>query len=221
MKKVFAIIMVLALAISAIALPALAEETTGAVDQVTTATTQTGRGGRGSHPQQMPGQNGQQFQMHGQNGQLPQMPGQNSQNGQQFQMPGRGNQNMNQGKGAAGRFRKAGMRLDLDQLLKDGVITREVYDAITNYLKEQVSQQADAAVPAEGAEPPALPDGTTPAEGAEPPALPDGTAPAEGSKPQGMEEQLLKDLLDSGVITQEQYDLLLTKVSAAPAPSDT
>ena len=79
MKKTIALLMTLALVISAVALPALAEEPAGTVDQATSATRQGGqnsqsaKGGRGGR-QQMPGQNSQ-------NGQTPQMPGQNSQNG--------------------------------------------------------------------------------------------------------------------------------------------
>ena len=52
MKKTLALLMALALVISAIALPALAENNT--VDQTTSATMQTTRGGRGGKGQ-MPG----------------------------------------------------------------------------------------------------------------------------------------------------------------------
>ncbi len=213
MKKILALLMAVTLVIGAAVLPALAEGTDGTTDSTTSATV-TGKGGRGGNRQlpgngqmpQTPGQNGQMPQMPGQNGQMPQMPGQNGQNTQpdQNQQPGKGIRGGNRGY-------RAGKHFDLDQLLADGVITQEVYDAITNYMKENAPQaQADAA-PAEGTEPPALPDGTVPAEGSELPAAPEGEPGAE-------ELQLLNDLLESGAITQEQYDTL-TKNIAAPAPA--
>ena len=58
-----------------------------------------------------------------------------------------------------------------------------------------------------------MPDGTAPAEGTEPPAAPETEAP------ESPEALLLKQLLDSGVITQEQYDALLPSFSA-PAPAE-
>ena len=281
MKKTIAMLMTLALLISALAVPALAEETAGTTDAVTSATTQvTGKGGQNRMPgqnnrndrmpgngqmPQTPGQNNRNGQMPG-NGQMPQMPGQNSRNGQMPgngqipqmpgqdsqtpqlpdqnsqddqntgtpQKPGRGMKHGRQGKGADGQN---GKQMIFDQLLKDGVITQEVYDAITAWLQQNMPQaQQDTAsdggeqAPAEGTEPPALPDGTAPAEGSEPPTLPDGTAPAEGSEPPALPEnapdesvnpmeEMLKSLLDSGVITQEQYDLLLTAIQSLPQPS--
>ncbi len=318
MKKTIAMLMTLALLVSALAVPALAEETAGTTEAVTSATTQvTGKGGQNRMPgqnnrndrmpgngqmPQTPGQNNQNGQMPG-NGQMPQMPGQNSrndqmpgngqipqmpgqdsqdsqtpqlpdqnsqgdqntqdnqtpqlpdqnsqddQNTQTSQKPGHGMKHGRQGKGADGQN---GKQMIFDQLLKDGVITQEVYDAITAWLQQNMPQaqqdtasdggkQAptegteppalpDGTAPAEGSEPPALPDGTAPAEGSEPPALPDGTAPAEGSEPPALPEnapdesvnpmeEMLKSLLDSGVITQEQYDLLLTAIQSLPQPS--
>lgn len=73
-----------------------------------------------------------------------------------------------------------------DQLLKDGIIDQELYEIIISYVKERAArEQPDTAAPAEGFRPPALPDQAQ-----------------EG--PSGAEEQLLKSLLDSGAITQEQ-----------------
>ena len=69
-----------------------------------------------------------------------------------------------------------------------------------------MEDHANAEAPAEG---------TAPAEGSEPPALPDGTAPDGTASAQ---EELLKSLLDSGVITQEQYDLLVSALQAPQAP---
>ena len=218
MKKTIALLMTLALVISAVALPALAEEP--AVDQVTSATQQGGqnnqfsRGGRGGR-QQMPGQNSQ-------NGQAPQMPGQNDQNsqasqvpgqnGQNSRMPGRGGKGNRQGgftAGTDGQTVKHGKTAVFDRLLVDGVITQEIYDAIIAWMQQQAPQaQQNAEAPAEG---------TAPAEGSEPPALPDGTAPDGTASAQ---EELLKSLLDSGVITQEQYDLLAGALQAPQAPPD-
>lgn len=228
MKKTIALLMTLALVISAVALPALAEEPAGTVDQVTSATRQSGqnnqfsRGGRGGR-QQMPEQNSQMPQMPGQNGQnsqAPQMPGQNDQNsqaprvpgqnGQNSRMPGRGGKGNRQGgftAGTDGQTVKHGKTAVFDRLLADGVITQEIYDAITAWMQQQVPQaQQNAEAPAEG---------TAPAEGSEPPALPDGTAPDGTASAQ---EELLKSLLDSGAITQEQYDQLAGALQAPPAP---
>ena len=216
MKKTIALLMTLALVISAVAIPALAEEP--AVDQVASATQQGGqnnqfsRGGRGGR-QQMPGQNSQ-------NGQAPQMPGQNDQNsqapqvpgqnGQNSRMPGRGGKGNRQGgftAGTDGQTVKHGKTAVFDRLLADGVITQEIYDAIIAWMQQQTPQaQQNAEAPAEG---------TAPAEGSEPPALPDGTAPDGTASAQ---EELLKSLLDSGVITQEQYDLLVSALQAPQAP---
>ena len=194
------------------------------------------RNGKNGQMPQMPGQNGQSGQ-NDQSGQLPQAPDQNSQNGQPTQRGtkdrgmNRGNRNANDQKTA-----KSGRQPMFDKLLAEGVITQDVYDAIMNYLKEHAPQKpgtADTqtesgttpdgsettAVPAEGTEPPALPDGAAPAEGTEPPAPPQNNGPAEG-EPENMEQQLLRELLDNGVITQEQYDLILEKITAAETVSN-
>ena len=183
MKKTIALLMTLALVISAVAIPALAEEP-AAVDQVTSATQATRqngqpvRGGRGGR----------------------QMPGQNGQNGQMPQMPGKGGRNSRQG-GFKGdhddRSMKHGTAI-FDRLLADGVITQETYDAIAAWIQQQMPQvQQNAETPAEG---------TAPTE---------GTAPAENTDEQA---ELLKSLLESGVITQEQYDLLVSALQTPPAP---
>ena len=205
MKKTIALLMTLALVISAVALPALAEEPAGTVDQATSATRQGGqnsqsaKGGRGGR-QQMPGQNSQ-------NGQALQTPGQNGQNSR---MPGKGGKGNRQNKSAAGSDNqtvKHGKTAVFDRLLADGVITQEIYDAIIAWMQQQAPQaQQNAEAPAES---------TAPAEGSEPPALPDGTAPDGTANAQ---EELLKSLLDSGVITQEQYDLLAGALQAPQAP---
>ena len=67
---------------------------------------------------------------------------QNSQNSQQSQLPGQNGRGMKRGNrsgsqsadGTSIRTGKFGKHLDFDQLLKDGVITQEVYDAIAAYM---------------------------------------------------------------------------------------
>ena len=205
MKKMFALLMTLMIIISAAALPAIAEEGQDQTDTVTSATVPNGRGNRQGMPQ-APGKR--------QDGQQPQQPG-SQQYGQQSGMP-RGGKNTQ--KARNGRMHNADSRQNqiFDQLLKDGVITQEVYDAIMTYLKEHLpTGQPEAPSQTDGTGVPALPEGQTPAEGETPPALPENPQP-EG---ESAEEQLLKDLLERGVITQEQYDLLCS-ATAGKAPSD-
>ena len=125
-------------------------------------------------------------------------------------MPGKGGKGNRQNKSAAGSDNqtvKHGKTAIFDRLLADGVITQEIYDAIIAWMQQQAPQaQQNAEAPAES---------TAPAEGSEPPALPDGTAP-DGSA--SAQEELLKTLLDTGVITQEQYDLLVSALQATQAP---
>ena len=109
-------------------------------------------------------------------------------------------------------FDEAAKQEIFDQLLADGIITQEVYDAIAAWMQAKAPQaQQSGTAPAEGSEPPALPDGTAPAEGSEPPALPEGAPDNTAAL------QLLKELLDNGTITQEQYDLLAGGVQVPPA----
>lgn len=244
MKRTLVLLLAAALVIGALSLPALAETTDETADTVSSATVQDqqaagntasrGHGNRqmpGQNGPQMPGQGGQQMpgqnrqQKPGRNGQ--QMPGQNGQqvpgqSGQQMpgqngqQVPGQENGSTTQGKGFGGRHNgRHGARLDLDRLLKENVITQEVYDTITEYMKKNAPQQDTAnasaeTAPAEGSEPPAAP-----AEGSEPPAAPEGA----GEAPESPELRMLNELLESGAITQEQYDLLVSKLEA-PAGAD-
>ena len=282
MKKLIALLMILALLISAAALPAMAEGKTETVNQVSG---EAGRGGPGGQqPPQMPGggRNGQggpggqqppampggseegQGGSDGQqppampggsqdnaNGQQPpQMPGgseegQGGSNGQQPPaMPGDsqdntgvqqpGNQNgsgqNNQGgpggqkpqgkpgKNAGGKQDTPGgepaKRLDFEQLVQEGVITRDVCDEILNYMKERAPSEGaedTASTGKNGAQ--ARPEGNAPSQGSEPPAIPDGNQHAAG----GMEEQLLQELLDQNIITQETYDLLMARLTTAEA----
>lgn len=226
MKKMLALLITLMLVISAVSLPVLAEEN-NATDTTTSATVQPARGGRGGRfqapgngqnaqtPGQMPQMPGNQNgQMPGsQNGQMPQMPGsQNGQmpdNNQNGQMPGGQNGQMPGMNGKGGRkggHSAAGSTVKtekleawLTQLVTDGVITQEVSDAILTYIKDKAAQaQTVTAAPADAAEAPVLPDEAAPA------ASP--------------EEQLLKEMLENGVITQEQYDQYAGRTAAPEAP---
>ena len=254
MKKIFVTMTTLALVLCMAALPVLAEETAGVADTNTAATAtvpqtgtdegqaagqlpqMTGKAGRNGRMGQMPWQNGQ-------NSHMPQMPcqnGQNGQNGMQFRFSGKGGRGMGQDFGGQNGMdhRKGfgGSQFLMDRLLKDGVITHEVYDAIVAYMQEHAPQQASAADPADGTaqaqgtEPPALPEGAG-AEGFQAPAMPNGAAadgsqaPAlpEGAQAQGenTEAELLKGLLESGAITQEQYEALMAKIALnATAPAN-
>ena len=240
MKKLIAILMTLALVISAFALPALAEETEATADAATSATTTTAKGGRGGMPgkgQQPPAMNGnghnnqngpdnQQFptmpgnNQNNQNGpdnqQFPAMPGndQNSQNDQNGQN-GQNSRNSQKPSGKPGKGRNGRNGINGQQppeLVKDGVIDQELCDKILNYMKEHAPQgQPGGSVPTEDSQSPVQSDGNTPAEGSQPSARPEGVQGQQG----GFEEQLLKDLLDNSIITQEQYDLLLARITVA------
>ncbi len=103
---------------------------------------------QGSQQPQTPDQNGQQPQTPNQNGQQPQTPDQNTQqpqtpdqNTQQPQTPGQNGGNRKHDNAKNGRTGKSGAGLDLDQLLKENVISQDVYDAIINYLNSLATLQ--------------------------------------------------------------------------------
>lgn len=103
---------------------------------------------QGSQQPQTPDQNGQQPQTPDQNGQQPQTPDQNGQqpqtpdqNTQQPQTPGQNGGNRKHDNAKNGRTGKSGAGLDLDQLLKENVISQDVYDAIINYLNSLATLQ--------------------------------------------------------------------------------
>ena len=102
---------------------------------------------KGQQPQ-TPDQNGQQQQMPNQNGQQPQAPNQGSQqpqtpdqNAQQPQTPGQNGGNRKHDNAKNGRTGKPGAGFDPDQLLKENVISQDVYDAIINYLNSLATLQ--------------------------------------------------------------------------------
>ena len=195
---------------------------------------QNGQGGpNGQQPPAMPG--GGQNDQGGPSGQQPPaMPDgeQSSQDTQSGQQPGneetdRSSRDGRQPKGKPGKKDRGGRstpdgepekQLDFEQLVKDNVISQDVCDAILAYMKEHAPQdQSRETGTTEESESQDQRGTEPPARGSEPPAKPEGTQDAPG----GMEEQLLKELLDGGVITQEVYDLLLSRLTTAESTTDT
>ncbi|MBQ1364672.1 MAG: hypothetical protein IIY60_02550 [Clostridia bacterium] len=163
MKRILTMTLAAALLICALSLPAMAESTetteTTATTETTTETTDAvssatrnnrnnqaapqQKPGRGQKPgrngqQQMPNQGSQQPQTPDQNGQQPQTPDQNT---QQPQTPGQNGGNRKHDNAKNGRTGKSGAGFDLDQLLKENVISQDVYDAIINYLNSLATLQ--------------------------------------------------------------------------------
>ena len=164
MKRILTMTLAAALLICALSLPAMAESTetteTTATTETTTETTDAvasaTRNNRNNQaaPQQKPGRgqkpgrNGQQQQAPNQGSQQPQTPDQNAQqpqtpnqNGQQPQTPGQNGGNRKHDNAKNGRTGKSGAGLDLDHLLKENVISQDVYDAIINYLNSLATLQ--------------------------------------------------------------------------------
>jgi len=154
MKRILTMTLAAALLICALSLPAMAESTetteTTATTETTTETTDAvasaTRNNRNNQaaPQQKPGRgqkpgrNGQQQQAPNQGSQQPQTPDQNT---QQPQTPGQNGGNRKHDNTKNGRTGKSGAGLDLDQLLKENVISQDVYDAIINYLNSLATLQ--------------------------------------------------------------------------------
>ena len=154
MKRILTMTLAAALLICALSLPAMAESTetteTTATTETTTETTDAvssaTRNNRNNQaaPQQKPGRgqkpgrNGQQQQAPNQGSQQPQTPDQNT---QQPQTPGQNGGNRKHDNAKNGRTGKSGAGLDLDQLLKENVISQDVYDAIINYLNSLATLQ--------------------------------------------------------------------------------
>ena len=147
--------------------------------------------------EQMPEMNGEVSQM-SENGQPPQMP----ENGQAPQMNGNGPED------------NFGF-ISFENYVADGTISQETYEAITKFMEENKPELPEGM--AEG-ERPELPEG---AEEGERPELPEGAE--EGELPEMKEGEgpdLLKDLLEAGVITQEEYDALAAAREAGRPAAD-
>ena len=184
MKKTLSILLALTLAVTAAA--ALAEDTAAPAAGATQEIQTIARGGRGHG--RMPGNN----QMPGKG----QMPGRG-------RMPGRGgrrNDMRNPAQAPAQSNTQAPDQLpglpDLDTLVTKGVISQDTADKIKAWLEEHKPADLPAA-PADGQQP------EVPADGQQP------EAPAEGQQP-----DLLKDLLEAGIITQAEYESLSAEMAA-------
>jgi len=136
------------------------------------------------------------------NGQAPEMNGevpQTGENGQAPQMGENGQPPQMNGKGPEDDF---GF-IEFKNYVEDGTISQETYDAITKYMEENKPELPEGMKEGER---PELPEGAV--EG-ERPELPEGAK--DGERPEMKEGEgpdLLKDLLEAGVITQEEYDTL-------------
>ena len=153
MKKLLVLLLTIALGISAVTVPVLAEEAGEEPDQITSATTQSQK----KHQRTSGGEETSETPESTREDQTSQTPDQDSQNAQdsrksrKSETSGKAGRSQKQEKrsgrkdsGTAGvRIGKSGKHVDLDRLLSDGVITREVYDAIIKYMEEQVSQPAE------------------------------------------------------------------------------
>lgn len=136
-------------------------------------------------------------------------------------------------------------RMDLKKLLEDGVIDEDTYNAIESYLKENAPEkpESDADSAQDGQQPPEKPegdadsaqDGQQPPEkpesdadnaqdGQQPPEKPEGDTDNAQEMPEdlggGLDEVQLKNLLDAGIITQEQYDTLLNLLTGSTDSAD-
>ena len=91
--------------------------------------------------------------------------------------------------------------IDFEACVKDGTISQETYDAIKKYMDENKPERPTAG--GEEDSKPEMKDGEKPElpEEGEKPELPEA-----GEKPE--KPDLLKDLLDAEVITQDEYDAL-------------
>ena len=87
--------------------------------------------------------------------------------------------------------------IDFDAMVKEGVITQDTCDRIRAYMADHKPANLPGAQAQPGEKP------------ADPPAANDSEAPAEGG--------LLRELLDAGVITQEEYDALTGTLTAVEA----
>ncbi len=88
----------------------------------------------------------------------------------------------------------------LQTLVDEGLISQETLTAILNYMKENQPAMPDGQQP--GGDPSAMPDGQQP--GGDPPAMPDGQQSGVM-----LSQTLLSDLLNAGILTQDEYDAIL------------
>lgn len=97
-------------------------------------------------------------------------------------------------------------RVDTRKLLEDGVIDEDTYNAIEEYLKENAPEKLEGEQDDTQQLPEKLEDEADD-DSADQPELPEIGG--------GLDEAQLKSLLDAGVITQEQYDTLLKRLTGS------
>ena len=239
-KKIAALCLAACLALSA----ATALAATDAADTRTAAVEtggrmngqQPGQNGQNRQMPQMPGQNSQNRQMpqmpgqNGQNRQMPQMPGQNGQNGQMPQQPGQNGQNRQMP-----QFPFGGQQSQFP----DGSAPND-----ENAQDDQDTQNDESTQDDENAQDtPDAPDGQAP-NGQAPQMTGfvdfdqlarDGViseetlegirtymrqhAPAQNAQPSGERPDLLSDLREAGVITEDEYAAIAGASTAAQAPA--
>ncbi len=214
---------------------------------------QNGNNANGQQAPAMPGQNGGEA-----NGQAPAMPGDpangstengqqapaapentgaeadaassaTSQNGQQAPQKGMAPQGKMGGHRGGKDARGMNGKGSFENLLKNGVIDQNTYNAIMDYMKQHAPAGAPNGQAQDGTTPPAMPEGegsSQAQDGTTPPAMPEGaegTTPPE--KPEGengqapQEDDLLKKLVEEGILTQEQADAVAAAQTAAAADS--
>ena len=199
MKKIISMLLVTAM----LALTAAALADTGSDQSMPSGQPPFGQPPSGDPPEKPDGQapSGEQPSGQAHNGQMPSGDPPEKLNGE---MPS-GEQPSGQppfGQGPAGN---GPVMVDFDALAQAGVISQDTCDRIKAYMEanKPADPPANDGRAPSGKQPgdlPEQPDGKAPSgdRPADPPA--DGDAPAEGG--------LLKDLLDAGVITQEEYDAI-------------
>ena len=145
--------------------------------------------------QQAPANNQQGSQMPANNQQGPQMP----MNGQQA--PG---------------------MIDFDALVTEGVISQETREKIRTFMDEHKpadmpsnNQSPADGQASDGQQPPEMPaNGQAPSDGQQPPEM-----PSDGQAPNGGQPDLLNDLMEAGILTQEECDAISSAtVSNAQMP---
>ncbi len=164
---------------------------------------------------QAPQMNGQSFggqapQMNGQSfgGQAPQMSGQ-SFDGQAPQMNGQSFGGQAPQMSEMGRDDNRGY-VDFEALVSDEIISEETLTAIQSYLEENRPEADGKAPDMNGQQPPEKPEGEAPEmNGQQPPEKPEEEDSAESSPVHG----ILDDLLEEGVITQDEYDAILASLA--------
>lgn len=97
-------------------------------------------------------------------------------------------------------------RVDTRKLLEDGVIDEDTYNAIEEYPKENAPEKPEGEQD-DTQQLPEKPEDEADDDSADQPELPEIGG--------GLDEAPLKSLLDASVITQEQYDTLLERLTGS------